>query len=340
MTTRDARSADGRDVGRFRGTSGGTEVRTGHDVGRDVELAVEVDAGVAAEIDAATDLEVAEDAARPSRLAALQQKVFQQKVFQQKVRTQVRGQDQDAAEFAMEFLGRIARLRGVRVDRARFLAAELRKAGVPEADVALAVVERPAAAGIDSAVLDAIATQAIAFETRKSSAMAFAAGIPGGAAMAAAIPADLAQYYVHAFRIMQKLAYLYGWQALLDDMEETDDESVAVLASMLGVMMGVGGANQAIGAFAARTVQPAIRRNVARQALTKTPWYPVLKSVLRQVGVKITKDTVAKSAAKVVPVLGAAVSGSLTYAGLSTQSRRLMAHLRDQPPARTGVPTA
>ena len=33
--------------------------------------------------------------------------------------------------------------------------------------------------------------------------------------MAGTIPADMTQYYVHAFRIMQKLAYLYGWQTFL-----------------------------------------------------------------------------------------------------------------------------
>lgn len=63
--------------------------------------------------------------------------------------------------------------------------------------------------------LDDIARHSIAFETKKSATMAFAAGLPGGFALVGTVPADVAQYYIHAFRVMQKLAYLYGWQSFL-----------------------------------------------------------------------------------------------------------------------------
>ena len=72
--------------------------------------------------------------------------------------------------------------------------------------------------------------------------------------MVGTIPGDITQFYVHAFRVMQKLAYVYGWQALLEDAKDVDDETLGKLASLLGVMMGVGAASGAVTAFAAHTV--------------------------------------------------------------------------------------
>ena len=52
----------------------------------------------------------------------------------------------------------------------------------------------------------------------------------------------LLQYFIHAFRIMQKIAYTYGWQNLIDDVDEIDDETFAKMVTLLGVMMGVSSA--------------------------------------------------------------------------------------------------
>ena len=43
---------------------------------------------------------------------------------------------------------------------------------------------------------------------RRTTALSFAAGIPGGLAMAATIPADVAQFFGMALRLAQELAYL------------------------------------------------------------------------------------------------------------------------------------
>lgn len=243
-------------------------------------------------------------------------------------------QNEDAAEFAISFLCEVLRLQGVQIDREHFLTVELRKKDVPEEAIALAVRERPASADISASVLDAIAEESISFETVKSSAMSFAAGLPGGFAMLGTIPADVTQYYVHAFRVMQKLAYLYGWSSFLDDCKETDDETLAILASFLGVMLGVGGASKALACFAAQVVRPAVERNVARAALTKFAWYMPLKKTLRLIGVNLTKQSVGKAASKVVPVVGGIISGGLTFVSLNAESHRLKDHLKNLPPAR------
>jgi hypothetical protein len=245
----------------------------------------------------------------------------------------VREQDGDTEAYARAFMTKLLRLRGVRVEREQFLTAELRRNGVAPDVVARAVKDRPAAAGVPPEMLEEIARRAVAFETRKSASMSFAAGLPGGWALVGTVPGDIAQYYVHAFRVMQKLAYLYGWQSLLDDIDDVDDETLGKLGTFLGVMMGVAGASSALTGFANNLVRPALQKQLAGKALTKTAYYPLVKQTLKRVGVEINKQVFAKTVTKVVPVLGGVLSGGLTWASLRVGSTRLAKHLRTLPPA-------
>lgn len=241
-------------------------------------------------------------------------------------------QNREAEEFAKSFLKTVLRLRGVRIEREQFLRSELHKRGIAREVIDEAIATSPAAAGIDVVLLDDMANAAIAFETRKSSALSFAAGLPGGFGLLATVPGDVTQFYVHAFRVMQKTAYVYGWQSFLEDSKEVDDETLGKLSMFLGVMLGVGGASSSLTVFAASVARPAIQKQVAGKALTKTTWYPVMKSTLRVIGVKLTKDSLAKTVTKVVPVAGGVISGGMTFVTLRGQSKRLMEHLRELPP--------
>ena len=149
--------------------------------------------------------------------------------------------------------------------------------------------------------------------------------------MLGTIPADLMQYYAHALRIMQKLAYLYGWRDLLADVDE-DDEILGVLAVFFGVMLGVGGAAQSLTAFARIAAKTAYQKHVTKRALMSITWYPVVKYSLRVIGINITKSSFTKGASKIVPVIGGFVSSGLTFMALQTQSARLKGHLRELPP--------
>ena len=241
-------------------------------------------------------------------------------------------QNREAEEFAKSFLKTVLRLRGVRIDREQFLRSELHKRGIAREMIDEAIALSPAAAGIDVVLLDDMANATIAFEARKSSALSFAAGLPGGFGLLATVPGDVTQFYVHAFRVMQKTAYVYGWQSFLEDSKEVDDETLGKLSMFLGVMLGVGGASSSLTVFAASVARPAIQKQVAGKALTKTTWYPVMKSTLRVIGVKLTKDSLAKTVTKVVPVAGGVISGGMTFVTLRGQSKRLMEHLRELPP--------
>ncbi|TLP72891.1 hypothetical protein [Nesterenkonia sphaerica] len=244
----------------------------------------------------------------------------------------VEQQDSEAEEFAVEFLNKVLRLRGVRIDREHFLKTELHKRGFPAEVIDEALRSNPAAAGLTPVMLDSVAQASIEFETRKSTGLSFAAGLPGGFGLIGTVPADITQYYVHAFRVMQKVAYVYGWQSFLQDTEDIDDETLGKLAAFLGVMLGVGGASASLKSFAVQVARPAIQKKIATTALTKTTWYVPMKQTLRVIGVHVTKQSFAKSVTKIVPVVGGVLSGGLTFMSLKIQSKRLKEHLRELPP--------
>ena len=145
------------------------------------------------------------------------------------------------------------------------------------------------------------------------------------------------QYYAHALRIMQKLAYLYGWGELLPDGRETDDDTLGVLAVFFGVMLGVGGAAQSLTAFARVAAKTAYQNHATKRALMSITWYPVVKHSLRLIGINITKSTAAKGFSKIVPVIGGFVSSGLTFMALQSQSALLKEHLREIPPPGVSV---
>lgn len=246
-------------------------------------------------------------------------------------------QQAEAQKFLIDFMKKIIRLKGVKIDRVHFLRSELRKKGVSSFDADLAVGTTPVTAGISESIIENVAKEVIDFETKKSTALSFAAGLPGGAAMAGTIPADITQYYVHAFRVMQKLAYLYGWQSFLDECDDVDDETLYEMGVLLGVMMGVAGANSLL-TVVAKNAQKAVAMRVARQTLTKTAWYPALKKFPGFIGIKVTKQAVGNAAGKVVIGLGGVISGTVTFVGLSGGSARLQKQLKKLPQATEPLP--
>ena len=247
------------------------------------------------------------------------------------------GQQPEVEQRALDFLAKVVRVPGVRINREEFLRQELRKLHLSDDAIARALGSSPMMAGVPLTAIDRLAEEAISYETNKSAAISFVAGIPGGFAMLGTIPADLMQYYAHALRIMQKLAYLYGWGELLLDGRETDDDTLGVLAVFFGVMLGVGGAAQSLTAFARVAAKTAYQNHATKRALMSITWYPVVKHSLRLIGINITKSTAAKGFSKIVPVIGGFVSSGLTFMALQSQSALLKEHLREIPPPGVSV---
>ena len=239
---------------------------------------------------------------------------------------------QEASVYAVFFLKKLVRIRGVRISREDFLRQELQKAHLSESQIEEAIASDPISAGIPQKRLDKLANDAISYETKKSTALSFVAGIPGGLAMLGTVPADLGQSYVHSLRIMQKLAYLYGWKEFLTDPEDVDDETIAQMSLFFGVMLGVAGAAESMRDFARMIVAPAIEKRVARKALMKGTWYPVVRKSLKVIGISVTKQGFTKTMSKILPLIGGVISGGMTFVSLQTQANRLKQHLRQLPP--------
>lgn len=202
---------------------------------------------------------------------------------------------------------------GVHVTRESFLRKELYK-NYPKGVIDDAIARTPALAGISSDVIDRIADEVIKFERNCVSGISAALGMPGGAAMAATIPADVVQYYGYTLRAIQKLLYLYGFPEIDSDGEGIclDSETVNRIVICLGVMNGVAGANNAIKGLA-KALAKGVEKKLLNAALTKGAFYPFLKSTLKWFGVKLTKEIFAKSVKNAIPVVGGVIGGGITF---------------------------
>jgi hypothetical protein len=223
-------------------------------------------------------------------------------------------------------------LPGVRINREPFLRKELSKHHDDDV-VDKAIATNPAQAGLSVKNLDHIAKSCITFETRKVSAISAVAGLPGGIAMAATIPADTAQFFGHIIRVLQKLAYLYGWQDMFKDEEtEINDGTANELTLFIGVMFGVTAANAALSKVATLAALN-VPKKLMQQALTKGTIYPIVKKIASAIGVKMTKAIFSKGVGKIIPVVGAVTSGGITYALFKPMSLRLKRYLATLPTA-------
>lgn len=221
------------------------------------------------------------------------------------------------------------KLPGVHVTRESFLRKELFKNYPPEV-IDDAVARTPALAGISEADIDRIADEVIKFERNCVSGISAALGVPGGAAMAATISADVVQYYGYTLRAIQKLLYLYGFPEIDSDGEgiSLDSETINRIVVCLGVMNGVAGANNAVKALA-KALSVGVEKKLIAAALTKGTLYPILKSTLKWFGVKLTKEIFAKTVKNAIPVVGGIVGGGITFLSFKPCCMRLKDVLTD-----------
>ena len=218
---------------------------------------------------------------------------------------------------------------GIKIKRDVFLQKELARYCTPET-IETAIATTPAEANIDSELIDKLADDVIKFERNAVSGISLALGVPGGAAMAATIPADIAQYYGFMLRAAQKLMYLYGFPQINidDDGINLDHGTLNSLTICLGVMYGVASANNAIKAMA-KALAKGVEKQLLQKALTKGTIYPIVKSVAKWFSVKMTKEVFAGFFKKAIPVVGGVVGGGLTFATFAPCCRKLQQALSD-----------
>lgn len=221
-----------------------------------------------------------------------------------------------------------AQLPGVQISRESYLRRELKPFCTAD-QIDRAVATSPAEAGVSLSVVHKIASSAIKNEATKVTAISAAAGLPGGFALLGTVPADLAQYYGHVLRIVQKLAYVYCWPDLFDG-DGLDSATENMLTLFIGVMFGVNAAQIGV-TKTAEMIAKQVAKKLPQKALTNGMVYPVVKKVSTILGVQMTKQVFAKGASKIVPVVGAAISGGLTFATFLPMAKRLQRHLASLP---------
>ncbi len=200
---------------------------------------------------------------------------------------------------------------GVKVNRANFLKKELLRY-CSEDVIEEAVKTNPAKAGISKETVNEISLHVINYETLKVTSVSTLASLPGGLTAVLTTAADITNYFVFVLRAVQKLAYLYGFDQFEFSENDLDSETMNYVLIFIGVMFGVQGSATVLKSFA-NNLAKHVSKKLAQKTLTKGTIYPFLKKVSLSVGVRMTKQIFANNIAKFIPVLGAVVSGGLTF---------------------------
>lgn len=218
-----------------------------------------------------------------------------------------------------EVITNAVQIPGVKVNRKQFLAEQF----ASKAENLEEILDKgPIAAGIKREDIIVLSKKLILARTSQSSIASFVAGIPGGLAMAATIPADILQFFGMALRLAQELSYLYGAQDLWIEGKIDDDKVKNQLILYCGVMFGVSGAVSGVRVLSTQLSKTALKK-IPQKALTKTFWYPIIKKIANFIGINLTKKTFAQGVSKAVPVIGGFISGGINFASMMPMANRL-----------------
>lgn len=225
-----------------------------------------------------------------------------------------------------ELVAQAVRLPGTAVNRTAYLTEALGKKHACR--VRDAIDATPAQAGLAPRDIDKIAKRSIGRDARRTTALSIAAGIPGGMAAAATIPADLAQFYGYLIRCIQKLTYLYGWRDLIRiSGGQADAASGSALVIMLGVMAGDAQADAVLARLArlrsGGANDAALRMALEAKALSREV-AQISDTLTRRLAQRLGGQVVGKA----MPIVGAVISGTISNADFYAMARRLQKQLR------------
>ncbi len=217
---------------------------------------------------------------------------------------------------------------GIKINRSEFLKKEFSKKYTGEV-VENIIKFNPAHENISLDVIDKIADDVIQYERLCVSGISTALSAPGGFAMVATLPTDIAQYYGYMLRATQKLLYLYGFPEIdIKDEQLIDSGTMNTFIICMGVMYGVAGANTALKSMA-KALGLGVEKKLIQTALTKGTIYPIVKSVAKWFNVRMTKEIFAGFFKKSIPVVGGLIGGGLTYLSFKPCCEKLKDALQD-----------
>lgn len=217
---------------------------------------------------------------------------------------------------------------GIKINREEFLKKEFSRY-YSDKIVRDIIEKNPLYANIPIEIVDKIAKDVIQAERLCVSGISTALSVPGGFAMVATLPTDIAQYYGYMIRTMQKLLYLYGFPEIdTTEGQLLDSATMNTLIICMGVMYGVAGANTALKSMA-KALGLGVEKKLINAALTKGTIYPIVKSVAKWFNVRMTKEIFAGFFKKSIPVVGGVIGGGITYATFKPCCERLKNTLKD-----------
>ena len=224
-------------------------------------------------------------------------------------------------------LATVLKMPSVKVDRVGFLRKELRPY-CNQSRLQMLGNVRPYTV-VSEQVIDKLARQCVNKHTALATATSTVAGLPGGLAMAATMPADMTQYFYHVFVLSQKLAYLYGYPDFCEEDGELSDMASDLLTIFMGVMMGAPVAEKGISELSVAVAESAVTR-LPRVALTKTAVFSVASQIAKMIGTRLSKSGFAKGVGRFIPIAGGLFSGGLTLFTFRKGANRLRRQLSAQ----------
>ena len=235
---------------------------------------------------------------------------------------------------------------GVRIDRDRFLRKEL-SLFFTEDTVDRAIAFNPAAAGIPKEKINGIAQGLINREANQVTGFSVLASLPGAAlpaAVAGAVTADIVAYFSHVLRVIQELAYLYGFEDFGLNEEDPDDRGIDPdkmdqIMVFLGVMFGIRGSGPVLEKLAGFMAKHTAKKLV-KQTLKKSVVIPGTEKIIAGIGMKLTKQMLADAVASAIPVAGSLASGLLMYTLFKPRCMKLKRKLKGYPLCDPGAYTA
>ncbi len=226
------------------------------------------------------------------------------------------------------FLNSILKMPGAKINREYFLRKTFKDLSV--ADLKICIDESPVKV-VNLAKIEKKANSIINAHTTKVSAISTISGIPGGFAMLATIPADLANYYYHVVAVGQKLGYLYGFPDMVDNSGNLTEDGKIMLTAFIGVMNKVEMANELIKKLAVelgKKISEETATRVASKLLSKQFLAQGVEVIARKLGAQISSKTVSRSVTKTIPIISGFICGGITLATFKPQAKRLHMSLK------------
>lgn len=221
------------------------------------------------------------------------------------------------ADLINKLLDKIGTIPGAKVNRIEYLEGCF---NAEKRDILYKIInEGTLNAGVSINVVKRLAEDAIKHEKTNAAATSYVSGITGWATMLPSVSADVIQYYVHCFRLIQKMMYLYGWnEDIINDSGDMDSEIRELVILYLGIIFGIEESGETLMKIASVSTS-----QVAKGAMTKEILDEVAEHTFFSEGVEKTTEKLGRKFAtkggiktliQTIPAIGATASAVVTYA--------------------------